>query len=96
MQIELISLLMVHFLCNASAQEGPLNMDAALFCSSNFERVKVALHPTLSLEAYDQMTTEERVEISVEGYAYYKAWLQENPDLSEQFRLSATVVMTNW
>ena len=81
MPIDLISLILVHFLCTEQARVDPMPINEAAYCSSNFERLKISLHPDLTHEEYANLDEKERSKISVEAYRYYKEWRASNPAL---------------
>lgn len=89
MSIQLMALLTFHLFCNAVAEMGPLSHGEAHECSANFEELKVALNPNLSMRDYDRLSPRERAEAGVASYRYYRAWVVENAALYDHLKAQA-------
>jgi hypothetical protein len=92
MNIELVSLVLVHFLCNAQAEITLMSTGDAMYCSENFEDVKASLHPRLTPEAFRKLGDRQRGRTSVEGYGYYKDWVAANPELVARLKDAAALL----
>ena len=92
MNIELISLVLVHFLCNAQAEVTRVSIGDAMYCSENFEDVKASLHPDFTPETFRKLDGRGRGRASVEGYAYYKDWVAANPELVARLKNAAALL----
>lgn len=94
MNVELVSLVLVHFLCNAQAEIARVSMGDVMYCSENFEAVKASLHPRVTPETFRRLDARERARASVEGYAHYKDWLAANPELVAQLKAAAASIVS--
>jgi len=82
-------------LCNAQAEIRPLDLREAQYCSSNFENLKIALNPEVSIDTFHRLDSKERARISVQSYRYYTTWLTANDGLAETIREIARQVARN-
>ena len=92
MNVELVSLVLVHFLCNAQAEITRMSMGEAMYCSENFEDLKASLHPDLTPEKFRKLDDRRRGRASVEGYGYYKDWVAANPELVARLKDTAALL----
>lgn len=96
MTIELTTLLMVHFLCNAQAAVVPATAQDAIYCVSNFEALKLRLHDGgVTPEELGTLTESERTKLSVEAYGSYRKWLAENPAMVRKLRDMSVLMAFN-
>jgi len=78
MSATLLTMVFAHLLCNALANDQPLQRHEAYFCSANFEELKVTLKPNLTFDAFNRMGTKEKAMASVQSYQFYRDWLADN------------------
>jgi hypothetical protein len=94
MTVELMSLLMVHFLCNAQASVTQMSVSDAKHCSAQFEQLKIGFHPDFTLEEFNRLEDAERSRISVEAYDFYRKWLGENPDIVLKLKDTSALMLS--
>lgn len=94
MPIDFFALLVVHALCNAKAETMVLSAPEANQCSENFDRLKISLHPNITVEQFQSMEPSQRAKLSVEAYAYYRRWIGANAEIYAQLNAGARLMAT--
>ena len=92
MSIQILSLLTLHYFCNAVAETTPLTWEEANLCVANFEELKVLLNPEIAMPEFEGLATPDRAKVSVESYRYYREWVAGNPALVEQLKAEARII----
>ena len=82
---ELLTLIALHFMCNAEAESRILTAPEARLCDDNFTKVKLAFAGGPEIADYRTLPLGDQVRLNRVGYARYRDWLAANPVTVREF-----------
>jgi len=89
MPTELLSLIALHFACNAVAETRHISTYEAVACTRVYTEVKLAFVDGMDFEEYASLSPAERFEINKMGYLAYLAWKNDHPAMVDHLHAVA-------